>query len=707
MKAPLSWLREFVDVPGSPEEIGRRMSLRGLALEGIEGEGDDAVLDFDVTANRPDCLSIRGIAREVATAYQLPLSARPKGLAFKPDKDPKATPSGVADREPLGVAEIPVSIADPDLCSRYVAAVANVSIGASPSWMQSRLKACGVRPINNVVDITNYVLLELGYPMHAFDLAKLAGPAIVVRRARPGERITTLDGKERALVPEILVIADAERAQAIGGVMGGADSEVSDRTTRIVFEAAWFKPMSVRATSKRLGLRTEASYRFERGADLTATAEAMARALQLLDAIDAGGAAGPMVDAYPNPAVERTITLDGSHVKRLLGMEVPHDEGVRILESLGFGVRTLGAWQAITPEAAAPIVVTGDGLQVHVPGWRADVQRAVDVVEEIGRHYGFERLPTTFPAVEQPAPPSDPRIARDDRVRRALIGAGITEAITFAFIDDNAAAPFAGDGEVRLTNPLSEKFTTLRPSLLPGLIDAVGHNRRHGVRDVRLFEIGTRFSPRGETRGVAVAWTGAAVAEGWSGGQREVDFFDVKGLVEHIAKVLNVSVDFAPAALSSLVDGRAAEVRAKGAMVGHIGQLTPALAERRDLPAADAVYVVEVNLDTLSTSASNATRFVKALPRHPSVVRDVALLLDNALSAATVRDTIRAAGPATLVDVREFDRYQGKGIPEGKVSLALHLTFQAADRTLTDAEVNAAMEHILAELTTKLGAVQR
>ena len=284
MKVLLSWIREHVDVPGTAEQIGERMSMRGLALEGLEKHGDDSVLDLDVAANRPDCLSIRGIAREIATVYDLPLKEPQNGGAQASDSS----------------LTIDVSIADQDLCSRYVAAVADVVVGKSPDWMQRRLTACGIRPISNIVDITNYVLLELGYPMHAFDHAKLAGPAIVVRRARSGEKLRTLDGKERTLDPEMLVIADAERAQAIGGVMGGADSEVSDVTTRIVFEAAWFDPKSVRATSKRLGLRTEASYRFERGADLTGTAHAMGRALQLLGAIGAGRAVGPMVDCYPS-----------------------------------------------------------------------------------------------------------------------------------------------------------------------------------------------------------------------------------------------------------------------------------------------------------------------------------------------------------------------------------------------------------------------
>ena len=700
MKVLLSWIREHVDVPGTPEEIGERMSLRGLALEGIETLDKDAVIDFDVTANRPDCLSIRGIAREIATVYDLPLKELQRAPASAFDK-------ASADKS-AGASEIPVSIPDHDLCSRYVAAVANVRVGPSPDWMQARLSACGIRPIGNVVDVTNYVLLELGYPMHAFDHAKLAGSAIVVRRARDGEKLRTLDGKERTLDSDMLVIADAERAQAIGGVMGGAESEVSDATTRIVFEAAWFNPKSVRATSKRLGLRTEASYRFERGADLTGTAHAMTRALQLLEAIGAGQAAGPIVDCYPVPYAERDLTLNAALVRRFLGMDVPETDAVRILKSLGFGVRTLGGWQAGAPEAATPMSQPGDAWQVGVPGWRVDIHRPVDVVEEIGRHYGFEHLPSTFPAVEQAPPPSDARIARDARVRRALIAMGLSEAITFAFIESAAAAPYlVDDAPVVLANPLSEKFTTLRPSLLPGLVDAVSHNRRHGRREVRLFEIGTRFAPHGETRAVAAAWTGAATPEHWSARGREVDFFDVKGVAEQICATLNVTVEIVAATRPYLVPGRTAELRVDGHTLGVLGQIDPAIAEHRDLPGTDALYVVEIDLDALSARVPQSTRFATPLPRHPSVTRDIAILLDDTLSAEAVRGTIRSAGPDSLIDVREFDRYQGKGIAEGKVSLAVRLTFQAPDRTLTDTEVHAAMDRIVADLTTKLGATQR
>jgi len=730
VKVPLSWIRDFVDVSGSPEEIGARMSLRGLALEGIERtEAGDAVLDFDVTANRPDCLSIIGIAREIATAYSLPLkkaalpSGHSKAFGFgffnEFDELRSAGPSVVTEA-------ISVSILDTDLCPRYVAAVADVTVEPSPDWMQSRLLACGIRPISNIVDITNYVLLELGYPMHAFDLTRLAGPAIVVRRAKPDEKLRTLDGKDRTLDADMLVIADAERAQAIGGVMGGAGSEVTEQTRQVVFEAAWFKPQSVRATSKRLGLRTEASYRFERGADLTGTVEALCRALSLLAATGAGRVKGPILDCHPLPHVERALSFDAALIQRVLGMNVPDDDTERILNSLGFEVKTLGGWQASAPDGSMSVGHAGHGWQVTVPGWRVDVHRPVDIIEEVGRHYGFEHLPTTFPAVEKPPPPSDSRIARDARVRGALLGMGLSEAITFAFIETAAATAFlGGHAPVILANPLSEKFTTLRPSLLPGLIDAVSHNRRHGRRDVRLFEIGTRFSRRGETRAAAAAWTGAATPEHWSGGRRDVDFFDVKGVAAQLCELMHATAQFAPTTAAYLVDGRAAELYVNGESIGVLGQLDSTVARQRDLPEGDSTYVLEIDLDALTAQEPADVRLTRPLPRHPSVLRDVSILVDDTLSAETVRGTIRSAdlhrgagevaagvrqgdgGAITLVEIREFDRYQGEGIPDGKVSLSLRLTFQAADRTLTDSEVHVAMEGIIAMLTTQLGAIQR
>ena len=698
MKVLLSWIREFVDVPESAEEIGALMSVRGLALEGLEAHGDDMVMDFDVTANRPDCLSMIGIAREIATAYRRPASTFAQGASA----DKKA----VALRtSPEG---IPVTIEEPELCPRYAAAVADVTVGPSPEWMQSRLTACGIRPISNIVDITNYVLLELGQPMHAFDLHQLGGRAIVVRRAKPGESIKTLDGKLRTLTPDMLVIADASRAQAIGGVMGGFDSEVTDATTQIVFEAAYFKPSSVRATSKALGLKTDASTRFERGMDVTAPARAMARALALLERIGAGKAAGVIQDVYPQPQPPRDLPLERERISGLLGMTVPDAEVERILRSLGFDVQSASAEASTSAEASADRSAGHAGWDITAPSWRVDIKRQVDLIEEVGRHHGFEHLPSTFPGVQQAPASSDPRITRDRRVRNALLGMGYSEAITFAFIESAAAEPFLGaDAPVALANPLSEKFAVMRPSLLPGLIDAVSHNRRHGRRDVQLFEIGTRFSPRGETRGAGFAWTGLASADHWSGARRDVDFFDVKGVVEQLAAVSLVSLTFGEADVPYLVKGRAASIAVKGHYLGVFGLLDSGVADRRDLPVGDEVYVAEINLDVLTAAAPVDALRATPLPRHPWVVRDVSMLVDDALSAEAVRGTIRSAAPTTLIEVREFDRYQGKGIPDGKVSLSFRLTFQSPERTLTDEEVQTGMQHIIDALTRDLQAIQR
>jgi phenylalanyl-tRNA synthetase beta chain len=558
--------------------------------------------------------------------------------------------------------------------------------------MQRRLAAVGVRPISNVVDITNYVLLELGQPMHAFDHARLADHAIVVRRAAAGERLTTLDGKTRTLGADMLVIADAARATGIGGVMGGADSEVRDATTRIVFESAWFTPQSVRATARQLGLRTEASTRFERGADPTAQATAMARACALLEFIGAGRADGTVVDTEPRPHQPRVLPLTHAHVEGLLGMPVSPEEVMRLLTALGF-----------TPTPAKPLT-----WQVTVPGWRPDVARPEDLIEEVGRHHGFEYLPATFPPVFQAPAPSDARIPRDARVRRTMLGAGFSEAITFAFIEEAAAAPFAnGSPALRLANPLSETFAVMRPSLLPGLVAALGHNRRHEQRDVRLFEIATAFAADGERRSLGAAWTGAAAGDHWSGHRRDVDFFDIKGVVEAVSATFAVAPTFEPVETAWLVAGRAARVVAEGDTVGTVGLLAPAIADAHGLPRGDVLFVAELDLDRLTAIAPRGTTRVEPLPRFPSAVRDVSLLVPDTLSAATVRDTMRAAAPPTLVSVREFDRYQGHGTPPGTVSVSLRCTFRAADRTLTDDEVATALQRMIAAAAGTLGAQQR
>lgn len=679
MKVLFSWLKDFVDVPGTAADVAARLSVRGFAVEGIEGSGDDAVMDFEVTANRPDCLSVRGLAREVATAYQLPL------------REP-ADDTDLATLIPVERSEVSVHLDDPELGPRYAGAVADVTVGAAPEWMQARLRSAGVRPISNVVDITNYVLLELGQPMHAFDLTKIGGGEIRVRRARAGERIKTLDGQDRALAPEMLVIADAKAPIAIAGVMGGADSEVNAATRTIVFESASFNASSVRRTSKALGLKTEASTRFERGVDPNLPLLAMRRACALLKATGAGAARGQVVDAYPAPIPPRVMPLRRARLSGLLGATIPDADVTAILSSLGFGV------------SPSP-----DGWSITVPTRRVDALREVDLIEEVARHYGFDRIPATFPTLRTAPAAMDPRITRARQLRRVLTGAGFSEAVTFGFIAEAAAAPFAADGDIApIQNPLSETFAVLRPSALPGLLDALAHNRRREQRDVRLFELGNVFSKTaGERQSLALAWTGGSDAPHWSGAVPDVTFFDMKGTLDRVCRALSVTVTAVPHAESWLVPGQAAALMSGDRRIGVFGRLPKPLAERHGLPGDDAVFVGELDLDVAGTAGVSPSLRVVPLPRYPSVTRDVAVLVSDTLAAAELRATIRRAGPESLADVREFDRYQGKGVPDGKVSLALRLTFRAADRTLTDGEVQSAMDAIVKALASEHNAVQR
>jgi phenylalanyl-tRNA synthetase beta chain len=492
----------------------------------------------------------------------------------------------------------------------------------------------------------------------------------------------------------MLVIADAERPVAVAGVMGGADSEVSASTTSIVFESAYFNPLSVRRTSRKLELKTEASMRFERGADPHLPVIGMRRAFALLEQAAAGRSRGAIIDRHRTPfGIEpATLTLRRARVEGFLGIRIPDGDIERILTSLDFS-----------------LVRSDDGWRVSVPTRRVDVRREIDLIEEVARHYGFDRIPSTFPPVTVAPPPADPRIARARQLRAVMTGAGFSEAVTFGFIREKQAAAFAAEGDVvAIANPLSENFAVLRPSALPGLITAVAHNRSREQRDVRLFEVGAGFSrATGERRTIACAWTGTVGGEHWSGGERTVDFFDIKGVVERIGQALRVYLHTAPTRETWLVPGRSAVVTASGTRVGVLGQLLPALAEAYELPQGDAVYVAEIDLDAAETVAATDDIQVEPLARYPSVTRDISILVDDALLSGDVRRTILRAAPSTLVRIQEFDRYQGKNIPEGKVSLSVHLTFRSPERTLTDADVQVAMDDILKAVHDEHGAVQR
>jgi phenylalanyl-tRNA synthetase beta chain len=417
---------------------------------------------------------------------------------------------------------------------------------------------------------------------------------------------------------------------------------------------------------------------------------AMKRACELLESIGAGRPHG-IVDRYPAPVEPASVRLRRDKVTGLIGLEIPDSDVRRILEELGFELREVA-----------------EGWTVTVPTRRVDIRREVDLIEEIARHYGFDRVPARFPAVVTPPPPIDPRITRTRQLRSVLTGAGFFEAMTFGFMGVDAARPFAPDGDIAaIRNPLSDTFAVLRPSLLPGLVDAVAHNRRREQRDVRLFEIGGRFtSSGGERRAVACAWMGSVGGDHWSGGTRAVDLFDMKGIVERICACIGIASDVGPHEEPWLDRGRAGALTVNGTRIGVLGQLAVAVSERHGLPPGDAVYVAEIDLDAAEACATEPGR-VEPLPRYPSVTRDISIVVDATLPSATVRRTIRDAGPPTLVRTREFDRYQGKGVPEGKISLSLRLTFRSLERTLTDTEVQQAMDQILTALRERHDAVQR
>jgi phenylalanyl-tRNA synthetase beta chain len=710
VKVLVSWLRELVEIPDdvSIEMLGRDLHLAGFELAGLDPRPPapdgrpDAVLDFEITANRPDTLNMVGIAREVSALYNTPLKYRPATFP--------ATPSA-NEAGPLRVV-----IEDPALCPRFTAAVAEVTIGPSPQWLVDRLAAVDIRSISNIVDITNYVMIEMGQPLHAYDLERLQGAQLRARRARNGEKLKTLDGVERTLTDDMLVIADVARPQGVAGVMGGGDSEIDAKTTVVALEAAYFQPQTVRRTSKRLGLSTDASYRFERGADPDAPPRALARACELIAQLGAGTVLPDWIDALSSPRTPVIVTLRRARVAHVLGFDVPAADIERILQRLGFTlVESLGAVVSKSDPNGR-----GEAWDVTVPAWRNDVTREIDLIEEIARHKSYEKIPTTFPPLHATPPAPDPRLRRDRAVRGLLLGAGLNEAVTFTFIERAAAERFApAERIVGILNPLSEKFTVLRPSLLPGLLDSLSYNRRREQRDVRLFELANRMTrDEGEQRAIAIAWTGTATGQHWSGSARDVDVFDLTGAITVVCNALGLTATFEPASAYGFLEPACAGTirvhRADGSgdrairEIGMVGQLAPKVAEQHGLPPQDAVFVAELNLDAVADwIALGDTIAARPLPRYPSIVRDLSILVNADLPAARVRDTIRAAAPATLERIGEFDRYQGKGIPEHSYSLSLRLTFRAPDRTLTDAEVQQATEKIIATLASVHGATLR
>lgn len=631
---------------------------------------DDEILDIEVTPNRPDLLSVVGVAREVAALYGLRLDV---------------PASAVPEEGPLAGGLASVTIEDPRGCPRYLArVVTGIRAGPSPWWMRRRLLAAGMRPISGPVDVTNYVLLERGHPLHAFDLARLRGRAVVVRRPRKGERITTLDGAERALAREDVAICDAERPVAVAGVIGGADTEVGDGTTDLLLESAYFDPTRILRTARRLGLRTEASVRFERGADPEGVPAAADRAAALLVEVCGGTVARGAIDAYPRPARSRPIRLRVARANALLGTAITAEEMAGHLEALDCRVEAR----------------TRTALRVAPPTFRPDLRAEIDLVEEVARTSSYERVPVTLPSGGRAG-----GLTRDQSLRRlarrTLLGAGLSEAQTLSLVPPGLpdrlelASGHPWRKALRLANPLSEEESALRPSLLPGLLLAAARNVARRNTSLALFEIGVAFAPAGTElpeESLRAAWVMAGPAPaGWHAPAREYDFFDAKGVLEALLAALGVEGAAVVAVpLEPLHPTRSARVDLGGAAAGTVGELQPRAARALDLPSR--VAVGEVSLAPLLARARDATP--GDLPRFPAVARDLAVVAGAGEAAARVEQAIRQAAGPLLESIGLFDVYSGEQIGPGLRSLAFSLTFRHPDRTLTDAEVGEAMASI-------------
>ena len=660
----------------------------------IEAIGlDDWRLVLDIGANRPDLLSHVGVARELAESGAAgvvlpPLAASADGRAqaldaFRQDARVERVPDA---GETAGVR---IGIEDPDKCPRYMGAVIRgVTIAPSPEWLASRLRAVGLRPINNVVDATNYILYELGQPLHAFDLTRLRGPRIRVRRAAPGESMVTLDGEKRALQPDMLVIADAERAVAIAGVMGGEDSEVTAETRDVLLECALFEPRSIRRTRKALGMSTDASYRYERGVDPEGMERAVRRAVELLLAVAGGRAEPVVVDVNPRPYEAAVVPLRPARAGKVLGVPFAADQVAALLTPIGFEL----------------VDRADDRLRFRVPGWRSyDVAREVDLIEEVARRWGYERFPADLGPTRGTTVPEHPLALLEDRLRDLLVGWGFLESRTMGLAGES-------EGDVVVANPLSSAEGRLRRALLPALVHRVEHNFAHGIRDVRLFEIGTVFAPgepggvpREETR-LALVLTGSRHPPHWSAPPEPVDVWDLKGLLAELVAELDPGAGVLEAGSDDplLVPGLSFRVPAETGWSGHGGQIAPG---RLDAPAwAGPVWGLEL---PLALAVVRPVPRFRDLPAFPAIERDLALLIADAVPAARVEALIREAGGERLQAVRPFDLYRGPGIPPGTRSIAYRLHFRAPDRTLTDAEVEQAVTRVLARLKEELGVERR
>jgi len=689
VRIPLDWLADYVENSLDASKTAETLTMMGLEVEEVEATGATGapVLNIKVMSNRGDCLSMIGVARELAADLDVPVKLPDFGMQ-------------AAGRHASEVAS--VEIADPDLCYRYAATVImGVKLGPSPQWMTDRLTAAGMRPINNVVDVTNYLMLETGQPLHAFDYDLLQDHAIVVRRARPGEKLMTLDGEERELTPDMLAICDRGRAVAVAGVMGGASSEVTDRTVNVLIESACFNSSSIRKTARQLALPTEASYRFERGVDLGGTARVAMRAAGMIRQLGGGEICQGVIDACARQPEECTVTVRAARAGQTLGITLTADECAGYLRRLSL-----------------ELSVDGDVVSVAVPSWRPDIRQEIDLIEEIGRVYGFNNLPTTLIDGSSMQGKDSPESLFEAQVRTVLLSAGLQEVMTPSIVARGTLSP-DGLEPVQLRNALSADVAQLRASLIPGIVQVLGQNFSRGLRDLAMFEMGRVFWSAeipGEGRRVAGCLVGSRCDGDWAPQDRKLqpeafrralaaDFYQAKGVVESLLAHLAVSgAEFRPVQGRMWRQGYAAEVVIQGRIIGAVGEIDSNLRELHNLKSA--AFGFELDLAMLEELQREDRKWTPA-SRFPAVRRDLAVVVSDDVEYARVVASIRGVAGYSLEDIRLFDIYRGEQVGAGKKSLALSLSFRSRERTLTDEEVAGIMGDVRKALSADVGAAFR
>lgn len=671
MKVSYEWLHDYCDFDLTPDELARRLNLRGVAVESVTQAGADFCLELEITANRPDLLSHLGVAREIAAFTGAPL---------------RIPPIGFVEEEPEVTRLARVEVQAPDLCPRYTARVLRgVRVAPAPPEMRRRLEAVGLRPVNNVVDITNYVLMECGQPQHAFDLARLRGAAVCIRQAMAGEIIQLIDGSEVRLAPEHLVIADAERPVALAGVMGGVQTEIGEATTTVLLESAKFDPVNIRRTARGTGKASDSSYRFERGVD-TATVEwASRRAAALMQQHAGAHVAAGVIDANFTAEEPRTVRLRVPRVAQVLGVNVPAPEAAALLEGIGFGVAAQG----------------GEALAVTVPSFRPDVQQEIDVIEEVARCYGYDRVPDVTSLLVCGVP-----VAKPDRVaaaaRQTLVRLGYSEAVTTSFLPEKHArrfSPWTAEEPLCVRNPLRSDEAALRRSLLPSLLQVARTNQDRGAGAVRLFEVNCVYLRRPDGQLLPEERRCLAVVA-------HEDFLAVKGATEAVLERLGLRghASLEPAAPEFLAPGAAGLWRVGAGVAGYVGELSEEAAAAFELRQTPCV--AELDLDFLTPSAVLEPRH-RSLPRFPAIERDLAIVVREATRWSDIVAAVHSAGVRYLEEVRFGEVYRGKQVESGCKSVFFRLIYRAPDRTLTHDEVNASQEQVVAALAARVGATLR